>query len=160
MAPWKRRGIGCAIASLLYAATPASAQTVQIGSLTDLSFGTISSVATSQTVSETLCVYSSVTNYTVRATGSGTGGAFTLANGGAQMPYMVQWASSGSQTSGTQLTAGAGVRFTPSVLNLLCSLGSLLAGSASLIVTLPPASLSAAQAGTYTGTLTLLVSPN
>ena len=162
MAPWRRGAIGCAvaIAGILWTMAPASAQNVQIGALTDLSFGTVASVTANATVSENLCVYSSAGSYSVRATGSGTNNSFALLNGAVQMPYTVQWAANGSQTSGTQLTAGQATRFTPTGLNILCSLGSLLAGSATLLVTLPAASLSAAQAGSYSGTLTLLVSPN
>jgi hypothetical protein len=165
MPPRIVRAIGWAlsIAGLFSHQASAWAQNVQIGSLTDMSFGTVASVTANQTMSQTLCVFTSTGNYTVRATGSGPSNAFTLgnlANSAAQMPYTVQWASSGSQTSGTPLTAGQGTRFTPNPLNLLCSFGSLLAGAASLVVTLPAASLSAAQSGNYTGTLTLLISPN
>lgn len=165
MAWWIRFTAGCtlALSGLVTPGSGAWAQNVQIASLTDVSFGTIASVATNRTASQTLCVYSGVTNYTIRATGSGTSGAFTIGiagNSAAQLPYTVQWASTGSQTAGTQLIAGQGSRFTPNPLNLLCSLGSLLASSASLIVTLPATNLSAALAGNYTGTLSLMVSPN
>jgi hypothetical protein len=165
MAPWTRGAIGCAcaIAGLLCTMVPAPAQSlqnVQIGALSDLSFGTIASVTSNPTVSENLCVFTSTGSYSVGASGSGSNGSFALLNGAVQMPYTVQWAASGSQATGTQLTAGQATRFTPSGLNLLCSLGGLLAGSATLLVTLPAASLSAAQAGSYSGTLTLLIAPN
>lgn len=162
MAPRARGAIGCvcAIAVTLCNMASASAQGVQIGALSDLSFGTVASVTSNITVSENLCVFTSVGSYSIRASGSGTNNSFALVNGAVQMPYTVQWAASGSQATGTQLTAGQATRFTPSGLNILCSLGSLLAGSATLLVTLPAASLSAAQAGSYSGTLTLLVSPN
>lgn len=165
MAPWIGRAAGCAsaIAGLLCLASPAAAQTMQITSLSDLTFGTVSSVSANQTIARTVCVFSSTGSYTIKASGSGAGEAFTLsnlANATILMPYTVQWAPSGSQTSGTLLTAGQAQRFTPPPLNILCSLGSLLAGTASLIVTLPATSLSAARQGTYAGTLTLLVSPN
>jgi len=156
------RATACVLTAFaMLAANPAArAQSVNIYNLSDVAFGTISSVAANQTVAQTLCVYSSVTNYTVRATGSGTSGAFTLSNGTAQLAYTVQWAAAAGQTSGTLLTAGVGQRFTPGGLNILCSLSGLLAGQASLIVTLPAANLSTAQAGNYTGTLSLMVSPN
>lgn len=162
MAPWTRGALGylCAVAGILCTTAPVSAQSVQIGALTDLSFGTVASVTSSTTISENLCVFTSTGSYSIRASGSGTNNSFALLNGTAQMPYTVQWAASGSQTTGTQLTAGQAALFTPGGLNILCSLGSLLAGSATLLVTLPAASLSAAQAGSYSGTLTLLVSPN
>lgn len=139
------------------------AQQVQITSLSDVSFGMVSSVATNRTASQSLCVYTgSLLGYTVTGTGSGSSGAFTLANAGnsnVRLAYTAQWAFAGGQTAGTLMTPGQGVRSSGG-LNLLCSLGSLLAGTASLIITLPSTSLSAASAGSYSGTLSLMVSPN
>lgn len=158
------RALGCAlaIAGMLQPVYEARAQTFQISGLVDVSFGTISSVATNRTVAQTVCVYNSLQGYTIKATGSGSGGAFTLANGSSTVPpmaYTVQWAFTGQQTVGTQLTTGVGSR-SPAGLNVLCSLSGLLSASASLIVTLPAADLGTARAGNYTGTLSLMVSPN
>lgn len=155
-------GCVCAIAGLLCAASPAAAQSVQILSLSDFAFGAISSIGTNQSIAQTVCVNSSLGSYSIRASGNGTGANFALTSGGSadQLGYTVQWAPTGGQSAGTLLTAGQATRFTPPVGNILCSLGNLVAGTASLIITLPSASLGAVRAGSYSGTLTLLVSPN
>jgi hypothetical protein len=164
MAPWIGRAIGCvsAVAGLLCFAAPAAAQSVQILSLSDFAFGTISSLSSSPSVAQTVCLYSSLNSYSIRASGSGTGNAFALTSAATadQLNYTVQWAPTGGQSSGTLLVAGQATRFTPPLLNVLCSLPGILAGSASLIITLPSQSLSTVRAGSYSGTLTLLVSPN
>jgi hypothetical protein len=165
MASWLAWAIGCtiAVAGLVAPGSQTMAQQVQITSLSDVAFGTVPSITTNQVASQTLCVYtSSLFGYTVKATGSGASGAFTLSNLGnanAQLAYTAQWAFTGGQTSGTLLTPGVGLRSSGG-LNLLCSLGSLLAGTASLVIILPSANLSAAQSGNYSGTLSLMVSPN
>lgn len=162
-----RRATGCTLAIVGVLALPqqASAQlippTVNITALSDVPFGTFTAatIGTNQSSAQSLCVYSSLTSYTIKATGSGSGGAFTISNGSATLAYTVQWAFSGGQTSGTALSAGTGLKGTPGLLDLLCGLG-LLTSHASLIIGLPSANLSAAQAGSYTGTLSLMVSPN
>jgi len=164
MASSMGRAAGCALAltGLLLPVSQVQAQQFQINALSDVSFGTLSSLTASQTRSQTVCVYASLSRYTIRATGSGASNAFTLANtanSAALLAYTVQWSFSGGQTSGMAMTSGQPLT-SPNGINILCSLGGLLASSASLIVSLPAASLSAAQAGTYTGTLTLMVSPN
>ena len=108
-----------------------------------------------------VCVWSntSTRGYSIAASGSGSGNAFTLASGGSTVPYSVEWAGSVGQANGTALVAGAAeTGLTSTATHQLCSSGP--AGSASLIVKLASADLSAMQAGqTYTGTLTLLVQP-
>lgn len=163
MRPWMPRMLGCAF-GISSAATPAGgawAQQVQIFSLSDAQFGTISSISAPQSLSQTLCIYSPLLRgYSIKATGSSSGGPFTISNGSTPMPYTVQWAFSGGQTIGSALTSGVSLSGNPG-LSLLCGgLFGLLASNASLIITLPANSLAAAQAGTYTGTLSLMVSPN
>lgn len=144
---------------------PASAgDTVRISGLTDVAFGSISSFAGDAVQSESLCLYSKsppANHYRITARGSGPGGAFLLSSGGANLPFEVQWSDSPGQTSGSQLlpnqpltgqqsSAGAGSADD-------CSSGP--GATASLIVILRSASLSAAASGTYNGTLSLLVAP-
>lgn len=97
--------------------------------------------------------------YTITATGSGASNAFTLTNGTTTVPYSVQWSPSSGQTSGTALAAGtASASLTSTASHNLCVSGP--ASSASLIVGIGSADLSTMSAGSnYTGTLTLLVSP-
>ncbi len=140
---------------------PALAQQVQISELTDVAFGTIANMSSDISQSQTVCAYSNAlnSNYSVRLTGSGAGGALTLSNGAATMPYDVQWNSAAGQTSGTQLVAGVPQSgFVSQGVLPGCTLG--LTRSGSLTVILRAASLSAAHAGSYTGTLTVLISPN
>ena len=147
--------IVCAIVS------PAQAQLVQLTELTDISFGTVVSVTSDVSQSQTVCAYSSAlfSSYSVRATGSGASGAFTLSAGGSTLAYEVQWNSAPNQASGTQLVAGlAQSGFVSQGVLAGCTLG--LSRSGSLTVILRSAALSVAQAGHYAGTLTVMISPN
>jgi len=135
------------------------AQQVQITRLADFSFGVLATTAGDVTQSRNVCVSATSLGggYSIRAIGSGGGGAFTLAGAGAPMAYDVQWAARPNQSNGVALQPGTtrgGLVSTALGLNLGCVLGN---DSASLIIALRAADLSAATAGVYTGTLTLLV---
>lgn len=108
-----------------------------------------------------VCVWSNTATkaYTVTATGSGAASEFTLSNGSATVPYSVEWASTSGQTTGTVLSTGtASASLTSAATNQTCS--SAPAASASLIVGISTANLSTMTAGSsYTGTLTLLITP-
>ncbi|QIK79726.1 hypothetical protein G7077_13250 [Sphingomonas piscis] len=135
---------------------PAYAQKAKIDDLTDLSFGTITNLTSDARMSESICVFSQTDNYNVRATGSGTGGLFTLSNGAATLAYEVQWSASSGQTTGTILSPNNALTGqTSTANNQNCNQGP----TASLIVVLRSAALSSATAGSYTGTLTLVVAP-
>jgi hypothetical protein len=96
-------------------------------------------------------------NYSVTATGNGAGGAFTLASGPRTLPYEVRWADAANQTTGTQLTAGvATAGFGNASTNQTCGGGD----TASLIVTITGNSLATASAGSYTGVLSITITPN
>jgi hypothetical protein len=110
---------------------------------------------------QNVCLWSNTATkgYTITASGSGTANAFTLANGSLTVPYSVQWSGSSGQTSGSALTAGtASTGFVSTATNQTCASGPT--SSASLIVNIATTDLGAMQAATsYTGTLTLLVTP-
>lgn len=149
------------VALLACAASNANAQLVQISRLTDPGFGKISNFTTDITNADNVCVYSTASGglYHVTATGSGTGGAFTLASGANLLAYEVQWAASSGQTTGTDLTSGvASTVFTSNAVNAGCT--SAPTNVATLLTILRTASVSAATSGSYTGVLTLLVAPN
>ena len=162
----KSRNLRLAVAALIWAQAPTCAQAAtqaQISKLSDVSFGTIANFSTDLTNSQSICVYSNGTGqstvYHVTASGSGTGSAFTLASGASTIPYEVEWSSSPGKTSGTSLTSGTALTLQTSGANSAsCSSG--IATSASLIVILRTATVQAARAGTYSGTLTLTVAPN
>ena len=113
-------------------------------------------------VAQDICVWSNTVTrgYQVTASGSGTGNAFTLANGALpEVPYTVEWSGSTGQTSGTPLATGTALTGqTSTATNSNCASGP--AASASLIVKVGSTDLQAMPAATtYTGTLTLVVAP-
>jgi hypothetical protein len=132
----------------------------RISGLTDVAF-TNQDPATAASNAQNVCVWSNTVTkaYTITASGSGTGGAFTLSNGTSIVPYSVGWAASANQTTGAFLTAGtASGSLTSSANNQTCASGP--AASASLIVGISTVDLGTMDAGSsYTGALTLLVTP-
>lgn len=155
-----RAGLLAAAIAIAAAPTAAAAASnkVRISSLADLSFGTVSDLSADSVQSESLCLYSdTATNgYNVTATGGGPGGAFQLTSGISALAYEVQWNSASGRSSGVPLSPNVPLTGqASSASHQVCSTGP--ATSASLIVLLRSASLSSATAGTYTGTLTLLV---
>lgn len=132
---------------------------VQISGLTDLAFGTVDP-ASPASKAEDLCVWSNTSGkgYQVTATGSGASNAFTLSDGTNTLPYAVEWSGTAAAASGTAMTAGTALTgLTSTAVNPTCSTGA--AATASLIVKMTSASLQAAVASTYNGTLTLVVAP-
>jgi hypothetical protein len=151
------RRLGLATAMTLIAlAAPTAAQNVQVSGLSDVSFGAITGFGADLVRSQSICAYSGLLGgrYTVTASGSGTGGAFTLSNGAARLPYEVQWSTSAGQSSGTNLSANS----PQSGQTMLLSCPVLQATNASLIVILRSTALSSATAGNYSGTLTVILS--
>lgn len=134
-------------------------QQVQISKLTTVAFGTVDpTVAASQ--AQNVCVWSntSTKGYRITATGNGAANAFTLSDGTNTLPYSVEWAGTSGQTSGTALTTGTQLSgLTSTATSPTCATGA--ATTASLIVKMTAANLSAAVANTYNGTLTLVVAP-
>lgn len=150
------------IAPLVLAASPAAAASnkVRITQLGDIAFGTIANLAADSVRSENVCLFAdtNTNGYNVTATGTGPGGAFQLASGGGAMAYEVQWSSASGQSSGAQLSPNVPLTGQVSgATHQSCSSGP--AATASLVVVLRAAALSSATAGTYSGTLTLVVGP-
>ena len=139
-------------------ASPAAAQLVRITKLSNANFGTISSFGSDSKKSQNVCVYSSSGEYNVTATGSGTGGAFTLSGSSATLPYEVQWSSSSGQTSGTSLSPGIALSgLSSGALSSNCNIGP--STTASLIIVIRASEKSSATAASYSGTLTLMIGP-
>ena len=148
------------VLAVIAAPAHAASNKVRITNLSDVSFGTIANLGVDSVVSQSVCLYAdTATNgYNVTASGTGPGGAFSLASGSASLPYDVQWSSSAAQSSGTQMTANVPLTGqVSSASQQTCASGP--ATSASLIVVLRSAALLTAAAGTYSGTLTLVVGP-
>jgi len=149
----------CASLSALCSA-PASAQKANISGLSDLTFTSVNFSGVDASMNQDICVYSSTfpEKYQITASGSGTGGSFTLASGSDTLVYQVQWNSSPGQASGTPLSAGVPLAGqSSSASQKTCNSGP--ATSASLIVTIPFSAVDAATAGNYSGTLSLTVIP-
>jgi hypothetical protein len=139
-------------------ASSAASNKVRITALSDVAFGTIANLGADARRSQSLCLYAdTATNgYTVTAMGSGSGGAFDLSSGAQSLPFDVAWNSAAGQSSGLQLTPNVPLTGQVSTAaKQTCSSGP--ATTASLVVILRSAALSSAMAGTYSGTLTLIV---
>lgn len=139
------------------ASVPARAR---LTGLTDVSFAN-QDPAVAASSPQNVCVWSNTATkaYTITATGSGAANAFTLANGALTTPYSVQWNSTSGQASGTALAAGTvSASLTSVASQQSCTSGPT--SSASLIVGIATTDLQTMQASTtYTGTLTLLITP-
>lgn len=140
--------------------TASIANRARISGLADVTFAN-QDPATAASNAQDVCVWSNTASggYTITATGSGTGSAFTLSNGSGTVPYSVEWAATSGQTSGAALTAGsASASLTSAATSQDCSSGPV--ASASLVVNMATSDLGTMTAGSnYTGTLTLLVTP-
>jgi hypothetical protein len=110
---------------------------------------------------QNVCVWSNTATkgYTITATGSGAASAFTLTNGATTVPYSVEWNASSGQTSGTAMATGtASASLTTTAVNQTCSSAPLT--TSSLVVMMSTTDLGGMTAGgNYTGTLTLVVTP-
>ena len=151
-----------ALLALALAASPLHAQSnnVRISKLSDVAFGAISNVGADATNSQSLCVYANTANqgYRITASGSAPGGAFGLMSGSFLLNYEVQWNQAPSQSSGSQLSPNVTLTgLISSATQQTCNSGP--ATTASLILVLRSSELSNARAGSYSGTLTLLVGP-
>jgi hypothetical protein len=131
----------------------------RLSGLADIAFGTINPAA-DQTSSENLCAFSNSNTggYSVTASGSGSGGAFTLDSGADALPYEVRWAGAANQANGTALTAGGIVAgFTSAASQQTCNSGP--PASATLTVIVRAAALGSVQAGSFSGTLQITIAP-
>ena len=151
----------CLAAALSASSAPAAAaDKVRLTNLSDLAFGTVTNLTVDAVRAENVCIYStSRTNgYQVIASGTGPGGAFELSSGTDSLSYDVAWSSTSGQSSGSLLTPNLPLTGqVSSATQQTCNSGP--ATTASLVVILRAAALSSAMAGTYNGTLTLVVGP-
>jgi hypothetical protein len=154
-----RLGAGLALACSAWSGLQA-ANKDRITGLSDVAFGSLANLSSDSVQSQNVCVFSSssTSGYNVEAIGSGSGGAFTLASGSNLLGYDVEWSSASGQTSGTLLSPNVALTGqTSPATQQTCNSG--VPSSASLIIILRAAQLSSATAGSYSGTLTLVVAP-
>ena len=157
---WLRLGTIAAACAAVLAPAPAHAQSnnVRITKLTDIDFGSLANLGVDASLAQNICVFANTSGnrYRVTATGSAPGGAFALVSGGVFLDYEVQWNASSGQSSGTQLTSGvARTGLVSAATQQTCNSGPPT--SASLVVLLRSTALSSARAGSYAGTLTLII---
>ena len=133
---------------------------VRITGLQDVQFGTFG-LGGDSVQSQSLCVFSStrIAAYSVIALGTGPSSAFTLESDAGDIAFDVLWSEATGQTFGSELTAGQPSQaFTSAATHHACNNGPLT--SASLIIRVREAEIASARAGNYSGSLTLIVSPN
>lgn len=153
--------LGLAIAALVAPqASHAQSNNVRITQLSDVAFGSIANLGVDAVRTQSVCIFAHTTigGYRVTATGSAPGGAFALSSGTSLLAYDVQWSPSAGQSAGTQLSPNVTLTgLTSTASQQTCNNGP--AATASLILVLRSVALSSASAGSYSGTLTLLVGP-
>ena len=138
----------------------AQSNNVRITKLSDVSFGLIADLGSHAVRSQDVCLFAQTATrgYNIRGVGSGPGGSYDLTSGSTFLPYEVQWSSVAGRTTGSDLPAnGVLTGQISSATQQECKNGP--STSASLIVILSSDALSSATAGSYSGTLTLVVGP-
>jgi hypothetical protein len=159
---WSRFALIAFPVLLVLSAEPAAAASnnVRITKLSDVAFGTLSNLSADAVRTQDICAFANTatSGYTVRASGSGPGGAFSLASASDSLPFELQWNDASGQGSGTRMTANVALAGQVSAATQqTCNSGP--AFSASLIVILRSAALSSAAAGSYNGSVTLVIGP-
>lgn len=140
----------------------------QISNLTDFNLGTWGIGDPAISASIDVCVYSvySTTSggYTVQASNP-DGFVLTKVGGTAQIPYSAYWDDGGAGNlgpgTGTQLTNNSTLtaRAHANISSPLCASG-VVGPDARLNIKITQAAMNAALAGTYNGTISILVAPN
>jgi hypothetical protein len=137
---------------------PALAAQVQIGGLSDLQFGSWGGFGDVEGAVDHCVLGTRGGRYAVEATGDGAGGAFVLQNGPASLPFQVAY-DDGSGFS--QMDPGvplAGQRGSPNQNQYERCLDGRRPPQRVRVRVLAP-DLGAAVAGSYGGTLSLLITP-
>lgn len=153
------RGL-CMLAAMVAAPALGASNNVRITNLSDVAFGTLANLGSDAVSIQNVCVFANTASngYTITASGSSSGGSFALGSGPNLLDYEVQWSPSPGQSSGTALSPNVSLTglFTTATQQT-CNSGP--ASSASLILVLRSSALSSAAAGSYSGTLTLVLGP-
>mgnify|MGYP006434196375 FL=1 len=135
---------------------PSGPAFVIITDLDDLDFGTWTGAAELSDESKH-CVAASDEDFSIVATGSGVGGTFSVANGAAEIPYQVFYKEK-ENADRVQLTAGtASYNFKGKKIKKkspYCKNGKQV-----VEVRMQGADMAKVPAGAYSGTLSLMVSP-
>ncbi len=143
---------------LLALQAPCSAAT-STATFAPAAFGTVALLSSDLFNRQSICAFGSLLTqgYSVLATGSGAGGAFTIASGSATIPYELQWAQTGGATSGTNVVANVSLP-NQAESGILAGVGCAVGvTTATSIVIVRSSSLLQATAGSYSGTLTIIL---
>jgi len=143
----------CLVAFMLQLFSSSALADVQVTKIDDLSFGSWGGTGDMEQ-SDLVCIYNTVdANYKISATSPG--GVFRMINGANNLNFEVRF--QGSSGGFVQLTHGTPSSFTAAnTSSATCSGGT----NATLKVTVTESALSAAKAGNYAGSLSLLLEPN
>ena len=140
-------------------ALPAHAQTVNISGLSTLNLPSFSGSGNSSTEDD-VCVYNSNNaDYSISASGSGTGGAFTLASGGSTVAYHPFFRDTVGSGSFVELqNVNQNYDFTDaSTTSLTCADSGGV--NATVRIVANEADMLNANSGSYSGSVTLVVAP-
>lgn len=129
---------------------------VKLTDVADLNFGTYSGSG-SAVQDDSVCVYTNNPSgqYKVTARGSGTSFAFTITNGSATIPYTVRWNNTGSTTGNFQINSNSQSSTLSGANTTSQTCGGV--NNANFQVTMTRNSILGVPAGSYTGTLTLII---
>lgn len=151
-----------ALGLFLFLSWPESAQAqekfVKVSNLADYNFGLVNNLAVDRVIANSLCVYSAkaTPGYNVIASGSGSGGAFSLQGIGGSLAYEAQWSASPNAISGITLTPNVPLTgLITSAQQANCNSGP--PSTASLIIILRAIALQSAPSGSFSGSLTVIV---
>lgn len=152
------------ILALMFAAAPAHALSLmQISGISDMNLPSWGIGDPAPEAHIDMCVYAVLPvagQYAIRVSSPG---GYVLTNGANQIPYELYWDDGGpgnlGGNMGAQLTNNVTLtgRQNANVLSALCALG-ITGPTARLNLRISSAAMNAALAGTYTGTITLLLS--
>ncbi len=157
--------LGLLMAWPLYAPQRAEALLMRISNLSDFSLPSWGIGDPAPQASINICIYGlnipTLTSYAITASSSPAG--FKVASGSNEIAYSLYWEDSGAgslgSTLGTELHDG--VKLYPQHnLNILSSSCAITGPTARLTLKISEAAMTAALAGNYTGTITLLLTPN
>jgi len=126
----------------------------QISRLDDINLGSWSGADLNG--SDQFCVFSSTRSYTITATSAnGTGTTFRLKDSGTNyIAYTVNWTDSAAAVSALSSGTASGAQATSAT-----SVNCAGADNTTVAINVPSANVSAVPAGSYSDTLTMLVTP-
>ena len=129
---------------------------VRVNNLDDIDLGTFAGGAGDLTGSDSFCVYrNGLDGFNITMTGDGAASAFELTDGTNTLPYAVEFVNGSAQaiTTGSTLTGQTGA-FTA---NDTCDNGT--SNNVAVNITVANGDLATVPAGSYAGTLTMVVAP-